>query len=46
MVEIKFWFPGILRRRVPFPCGQVQSLARRALVGYDMINFVFFFRVN
>ena len=45
-MEIKFWFPCVLRRGVSLPCGQVQSLARGALVGDDMIDFVFFFRVN
>ena len=45
-MEIKFRFPCVLRRRVPFPCGQVQSSAREVLVRDDIINFVFFFGVN
>ena len=46
MAQINFWFPRILRRRVPLPRGQVQPSARRALVGDNMINFVLFFGVN
>ena len=46
MAEINFRFPCVLRRWVPFPYSQVQSSARRALVGYYMVDFVFFFGVN
>ena len=46
MTEINFRFPRIFRRRIAFPCGQVQSSARGALVRDDVIDFVFFFRIN
>ena len=46
MVEIDFWFPCILRRGIPLPCGQVQLLVRGALVRGNMVDFVFFFGVN
>jgi hypothetical protein len=41
--EIAFWFPGVFGRRIALPCGQVQSSARGALVGDNVIDFVFFF---
>ena len=46
MAEINFWFPCILKRRIPFPHGQIQSSARRALVGDNMIDLILFFGVN
>ena len=46
MVEIDFRFPCVLRRRISFPYGQVQTLARRALVRDNVVDFIFFFRVN
>ena len=46
MMEINFWFPCVLGRRVTLPCGQVLPSARRALVRDNVINFVFFFGVN
>ena len=46
MAEITFRFPCVLGGRVPFPCGQVLSSARGALVGDYSLNFVFFFRFN
>ena len=46
MTEINFWFPCVFGRGVTFPCGQVLLSARRALVGDNVINLVFFFRVN
>ena len=45
VAEINFRFPCVFRRRVPFPCSQVQSSARRALVGDDMVHFVLFFGI-
>ena len=44
MAEITFWFPCVLRGRVTFPCGQVLSSAREALVRDYGFHFVFFFR--
>ena len=32
MAEITFGFPSVFRRRVPFPCGQVQSAGSGAFV--------------
>ena len=46
VAEIRFRFPSIFRRRVSLPRGQVQSLARGAFVGNDMIDFVFFLGIN
>ena len=46
VTEINFWFPCILGRGVSFPCGQVQSSARGALMGDNVVYFVFFFGVN
>ena len=46
MSEIDFGFPCIFGRRIAFPCGQVLSLARGALVRDNMIDFVFFLGVN
>ena len=46
MTEIKFRFPGIFRRGASFLCSQIQSSARRALVGDNMIDFIFFFGIN
>ena len=46
VLEIALRFPRIFRRRVSFPCGQVQSSSRRSLVRNDMINFVLFFVIN
>ena len=46
MAEINFRFPCVFRRRVPFPCGQVQSVGGRAFVREDSLNFVFFFIIN
>ena len=43
MAEMTFGFPGVFRRRVPFPCSQVQSAGSRALVRKDCLYFVFFF---
>jgi hypothetical protein len=44
--EIAFWFPGVFGRGIAFPCGQVQSSARGALVGDNVIDFIFFFIIN
>ena len=44
MAEITFGFPCIFRGRVSFPCGQVLSSARGALVRDYGFDFVFFFR--
>ena len=46
MTEINFWFPCIFRGGISFPCGQVLPLARGALEGDNVIDFVFFFGVN
>ena len=46
MTEIDFGFPRIFRRGIAFPCGQVLASARGALVGDNVIDFVFFFGVN
>ena len=46
MMEIKLRFPGIFRRGIPFPHGQVQSSARGTLVGDNVIDFVLFFGIN
>ena len=46
MAEIVFRFPSVFGRRVTLPCGQVQSLARGALVRDNVVCFVFFFGVN
>ena len=46
MTEIDFGFPCIFGRGVAFPCGQVQSSARGALVRDNVINLVFFLGVN
>ena len=46
MTEINFWFPSIFRGGISFPCGQVLLSARGALVGDNVIDFVFFFGVN
>ena len=46
MTEINFRFPRIFRRRIALPCGQVLPSARGALVGDNVIDFVFFFGVN
>ena len=46
MAEIKFWFPSIFERRISLPCSQVQSSARGALVGNNVIHFIFFFGIN
>ena len=46
MTEINFWFPCVLGRGVSFPCGQVLPSARGALVGDNVIHFIFFFGVN
>ena len=44
MAEITFRFPCVFGGRVSFPCGEVLSSARGALVGYDGFDFVLFFR--
>ena len=44
MSEIGLWFPSVLQRRIAFPCGQVLSMARGALVRDYGFHFVFFFR--
>jgi hypothetical protein len=46
MSEIAFWFPGVFGRGIALPCGQVQSLARGALVGDNVIDFILFFIIN
>ena len=46
VTEINFRFPCILRRGVSFPRGQVLPSARGALVGDNVIDFIFFFGVN
>ena len=46
MTEINFRFPRVFRRGIAFPCGQVLSSARGALVRDNVIDFVFFFGVN
>ena len=46
MVEITFGFPSVFRRRVPFPCGQVQSVGSGAFVRKDSLHFIFFFIIN
>ena len=46
MAEINFRFPCIFGRGIALPCGQVQSSARGALVGDNMIDFVLFLGVN
>ena len=43
VTDINFRFPGIFRRGITFPCSQVQSLAKGALVGEDGFNFILFF---
>ena len=43
MVEITFGFPSIFRRRVPFPCSQVQSASNGTFVRKNSLYFVFFF---
>ena len=43
MAEIIFGFPCIFGGRVSFPCGQVLSSARGALVRDYGFDFVFFF---
>ena len=43
MAEITFGFPGVFRRRVSFPCGQVQSASSGAFVRKDCLYFIFFF---
>ena len=43
MAEITFGFPSVFRRRVPFPCGQVQSVGSGAFVRKDCLYFIFFF---
>jgi hypothetical protein len=40
--EVTFWFPGIFGRRIILPCGQVQSLAKGAIVRGNVVDFVFF----
>ena len=44
MTEITLGFPCVLRGRVAFPCGQVLSSARGALVRDYSLYFIFFFR--
>ena len=46
MVEIKFGFPSIFRKGVFLPHSQVQSSARGAFVGNNMIDFIFFLSIN
>ena len=46
MAEITFGFPGVFRRRVTFPCGQVQSAGSGALVRKDCLYFIFFLIVD
>ena len=43
MVEISFRFPSIFGQGVPFPYGQVQSLASGDLVREDGFNFILLF---
>ena len=43
VAEITFGFPGVFRRGVPFPCGQVQSAGSGAFVRKDGLYFVLFF---
>ena len=43
MAEITFGFPGVFQQRVPFPCGQVQSVGSGAFVRKDCLYFIFFF---
>ena len=46
VTEINFRFPRVFRRRIAFPCGQVLTSARGALVRDNVIDFIFFFGVN
>ena len=46
MAEITFGFPSVFQRRVPFPCGQVQSAGSGALVREDSLDFIFFFIID
>ena len=46
MAEITFGFPSVFRRRVSFPCGQVQSTGSGAFVRKDCFYLVFFFIID
>ena len=46
MSEIGLGFPGVFRRWIAFPCGQVPAVFAVATMSYDLINFILFFGIN
>ena len=46
MSEIGLGFPGVFRRWIAFPCGQVPAVFAVATMSYNLINFILFFGIN
>ena len=46
MFQIGFGFPSVFQQWLSLPCSQVLVFSRRSTMGYNALNFVFFFGSN